>query len=286
MFRLLVPALLALPLLISAPVGAQSGAWKGARAEVEASMLVTGHVDIDPQGRVSGHAVDDADALPPYVSDLVGRAVPAFLFEPVLEQGVPVPERAKMSLLVVATQTGDGGMSIRIRSAHFGDDGLSADAAGVRSVAMPPPPYPPAVQVAGGKGTVYLAIKVGRDGGVEDVAAEQVNLTAIGNRRQMQTIRDGLSRSAVAAARTWRFAPPTEGEDAARDFWVVRVPVEYRLDDHESEYGQWSAYHPGPRVRPAWAQPTPEEFSPDALIAGSVVPETSRFRLLTPLQGG
>ena len=48
---------------------------------------------------------------------------------------------------------------------------------------------------------------------------------------------------------------------------------------------EWASYHPGPRTRPDWARPTPPAFSPDLLLADSLTPEMSRFRLLTPLDG-
>ena len=88
------------------------------------------------------------------------------------------------------------------------------------------------------------------------------------------------------AARKWTFVPPTTGEAAGKDGWVVRVPVEYRYNqDKSSGYGEWTAYLPGPRHRPEWAQPDPPGFSPDTLVAGVVHDARSRFRLVTPLEG-
>lgn len=257
-----------------------------ARAEVEASMLVTGHVEIDPAGHVVSHTLDQPGKLPPYVVDLIDRAVPSLRFEPILERGVPVAVRSKMGLRLVATPAGDGDMRIRLRSAHFGETAAESEASGVRALDMKPPHYPESIARMGGKGIAYLLVKIDRDGRVEDVVAEQVNLTAIGTLSEMDRIRNALSRNAVVAARRWTFSVPTEGEDADRGYWVIRVPVEYTLhDDRETEYGAWSAYHPGPRLQPDWARPVPEGFSPDALTAGAVAPEASRFRLLTPIEG-
>ena len=191
-----------------------------------------------------------------------------------------------MSLRLVATQNGQGGMAVSIRSAHFGEVGEDAEGTSVRSANLRPPAYPSAALFRGGTGTVYLLVKVGRDGRVEDVAAEQVNLTVVGPAREMERIRGALARASLEAARRWRFTPPTAGEAAARSHWVVRVPVEFYIDRQRTvPYGEWAAYHPGPYTPPAWAQPTPAGFSPDALLAGAVTPEVSRFRLLTPLEG-
>lgn len=285
MYRILLLALLAAPLVVL-PADVQAQTARQARGEVEASMLVTGHVDIDREGRVTAHTLDRQDDLPDYVVDLVGSTIAGLAFEPVVDQGQPALARAKMSLRLVAAQADDGKMTVRVRSAHFGEEYSEDDATSVRYANMRPPRYPDDVLRMGGKGTVYLLLKVGRDGGVEDVLAEQVNLTALGNARQMETVRTRLADAAVKGARNWTFTPPTEGEAAGKEHWVIRVPVEYTLGgDRETAYGQWAAYHPGTRHSPDWARPTPAGFSPDALMAGGVTPETSRFKLLTPLGG-
>lgn len=104
------------------------------------------------------------------------------------------------------------------------------------------------------QGTVYLLIKVGRDGKVEDVMAEQVDLRTAVTPMQMEQMRKWLTQPAVTAARGWEFIPPARGEDAGRPFWSVRVSVDYWFDPdagkgHES---RWEACIPGPRQRPPW----------------------------------
>lgn len=282
-------ALLAVAFLAGASPVADAQSARQARQQVEASMLVTGHVDIDREGRITGHAFDQPEKLPTHATSLIEQAMPALRFEPVLVDGAPVLARAKMSVRLVATPVGDGdgNMHVRIASAHFGEEYSETDRTSVRPSSMRPPRYPMNVAEIGGKGTVYLLVKVGRDGTPEDVIAEQVNLTALGNARQMQMIRNALSKTAVDNARKhWTFTPPELGEDVTRDYWVVRVPVDFQLGDiRETAYGQWSAYHPGQRQRPDWAAPTPPGFSPDTLVAGGMTPETSRFKLLTPFEG-
>ncbi|WP_394003449.1 protein tonB [Luteimonas sp. WGS1318] len=282
-------ALLAVAFLAGAVPVADAQTARQAQREVEASMLVTGHVDIDRDGKVSGHALDQPEKLPAHAVSLIEQAIPELRFGPVLVDGVPVLARAKMSVRLVATPVGDrdGSMNVRIASAHFGEEYSDADRTSVRRSDLRPPRYPMNIAEIGGKGTVYLLVKVGRDGKPEDVVAEQVNLTALGNARQMQMIRDTLSRTAIDNARRhWTFTPPDRGDEVTRDYWVVRVPVQFALhDDRDTAYGQWSAYHPGRQQRPEWAAPTPPGFSPDTLVAGGVTPENSRFKLLTPFEG-
>lgn len=279
--------LAALLLLVLLPATAAAQNTRAMRAQVEASMLVTGHVDIDRAGQVTAHVLDQRERLPDYVVSLVDRAVPQLRFEPVQVDGEPALARAKMSLRLVARKVGDGEMKIAIRSAHFGEDGSSVnDGSIVRAASMPPPSFPQSVIQQGGKGTVYLLVKVGRDGTVEDVAVEQVNLTVVADARTVQSVRDRLAKAAVAGARRWTFTPPSTGDDVDEPYWGVRVPVEFAfIGDRSVGYGEWSAYLPGPRHRPAWAQPDAPGFSPDSLVAGTVHGQLSRFRLLTPLEG-
>lgn len=287
MNRLLAAALAAALLSVTVPPAAEAQSVRQARQQVEATMLVTGHVDIDRQGHVTAHALDQPDKLQPFVTDLIGRAMQTLRFEPVLVDGAPVNARARMGVRLVAMPVGNGDMNLRIASTWFGEEYSGQDRSSVRSSDLRPPRYPMSVIDAGGKGTVYLLVKVGRDGKPEDVVAEQVNLTAIGTARQMELIRTALSKSAVAnALRHWTFTPPEIGEDAARPYWVVRVPVDFAFEgDKDAGYGQWSAYHPGERNTPGWAGPTQPGFSPDTLVAGAVAPSSSRFKLVAPIEG-
>jgi hypothetical protein len=109
----------------------------------------------------------------------------------------------------------------------------------------------------------------------------------VGPERTMNQLRDVLAKASVRNARDWTFNPPTTGEDKDRDFWTVRVPVNYFFDKQSERYGRWAAYIPGPRQRAPWK--TGEE----SLVAGTdLLPEGGVYmvgraqegpRLLTPL---
>ena len=60
------------------------------RRQLEASMWVTGTVDVDAQGVVTGHKLKDPDKLPPEVVALITQRAPDWLFEPYRVQGAPV----------------------------------------------------------------------------------------------------------------------------------------------------------------------------------------------------
>lgn len=265
------------------------------RKQIEASMLVTGAMVVEPDGHVSAWELDQREKLPDEVVGLVGKSMAAWRFEPVMIDGAPVQAKARMSLRVVMSRQDDGSYAITIRSGHFGDEAMSpkerAEVAGtdvVRKERMDPPRYPEQAFRAGVKGTVYLVLKIGRDGRVEDVVAEQVNLRTVGSERQMTQMREMLARPSIAVARRWTFAIPTTGKYADESSWTLRVPVDYMFgDDRMPAYGTWQAYIPGPVQRPPWKeQALGRGQSPDAMLAGGVYQEGRELRLLTPLGDG
>lgn len=137
-------------------------------------------------------------------------------------------------------------------------------------------------------GTVYLVLRIGRSGRVEEVLAEQVNLGVVArSEAEMARWRDMFVEASVPTAKRWKFAPPTTGPHVNDPFWSVRVPIAYLLPGQKRpEYGQWEAYVPGPRQRIPWDAPSEDNASgPDALAAGGVYQVGAGRRLLTPLDG-
>ncbi|HRN61830.1 MAG TPA: protein tonB [Luteimonas sp.] len=276
---------------------------RAVREQAEMSMLVTGMVLIDPEGRVTGWQIDQREKLPDYAANLVERSAPMWKFEPVLIDGQPRAMKARMSLRLVAEKQSDGDFRIAIGNGYFGRDALSekertaldrdgdSDAGqaadSLRAIAMRPPGYPDTALQMGARGTVYLIVRVGRDGAVEDVAVEQVNLRVVGNENQMQRIRDMLSKPAAAAARRWTFRVPTVGESADQEYWLARVPVDYKFAGEKYQYGQWQAYIPGPYQRHPWQDDDADASrGPDALADGGIYEVGKGLKLLTPLQEG
>lgn len=272
---------------------AVAGGLGAVRKQVESSMLVKGTIDIEADGSVSAIALDRQEKLPDGIVGFVRDAALQWKFEPVLRDGAAVRARAPMSVRLVAKKLDDKQYQVEIRSASFQDEkkiGDKNDLTRIASIDMRAPRYPENAFRAGAGGTVYLLLKVGRDGHVQDAAAEQVNLRVVAPEAQMKLLRRMFSDSALAVARDWTFRPPSEGKDAADPHWIVRVPIAYALDNRPSEgdYGIWVAYVPGPRERAPWATDKDDAgFSPDALAEGGVyMANQSGPRLLTPLHGG
>ena len=255
------------------------------RKQVEASMLLTGTIDIKPDGSVGGYAIDAKEKVPDYVLGNITRQVPGWKFEPVLVDGKPVPARTRMSLRVIAKPAEDGNFLVSLGGVNFGE--YSDDATDqVTRGRLRAPEYPREAWSVGGKGTVYLLLKIDRQGKVADQVVEQVNLTAIGDPRQMKKLRKSLGDASLKAARSWTFHLPTTGEAADAESWSIRVPVNFQLaDDGKARYGTWQAYLPGPRQRASWVDDE-DMSSPDALADDGVYPVGGGPKLLTPLHQG
>lgn len=271
-------------LLAVVTLPAFAGGPGAVRKQVESSMLVTGTISINADGSVASHALEQPDRLPPGVVDLVTRAVQAWRFEPIQLREGEAHSRAVMSVRVVAKRVDEDSFIVEIRGARFSNARPGEFVTGDK---ISPPAYPRGLGASGVGGEVYLIVKVGRSGEVEDVVAEQVNLFTLGSESQIARWRDQLAKSAVRTARQWTFNPPTKGAYVDRPFWLARVPVAYHVmgRHRQAEYGQWQAYVPGPHLDNPWFR---DESAPDAdaIAAGNVQPVDNAFRLLTPVQEG
>jgi hypothetical protein len=275
-------------LMACAFVARAGGGEAAVRAKVEASMLLTGTVDIGADGSVTGHALDHADKLEADVIGLVDRTLPTWRFEPVCEDGKAHKATAKMSLLLVANRLEGDRFTVRIRSANFID---ANEVAGSRlsSKQLGPPKYPVDALIDGVSGTTYAIVRVDRSGKVADVAVEQVNLRIVGSQTQMAAWRDALAKATRVAARRWQFTPPATGKHVDDEFWSARVPVAYYVaEGGVPQYGKWQPYVPGPKQVVPWLNSAGEDVAsnPEALAAGGVYQLGAGLHLLTPLGEG
>lgn len=236
----------------------------------EASLLVTGTIEVAADGSVMSHAIDHPEQLDAGVVGMIDRSMTEWRFKPI--HGTA---SATMRLVVHAKKDDAGKYRISIGSASFESP---QETAGWTFVKNAPPEYPFDALVAGVGGTVYLSIHVDRNGKVIDVIAEQVNLSAEDNPTKMDRWRGLLSTAAISAAKNWRFRYPLDSEATAavnsEDARTIRVPVEYHLDgDRTPSYGQWSMYVPGPLHAIPWlSHDDAVSTSPEAFAAGGIYP--------------
>lgn len=263
------------------------------RKRVEGSMVITGSVLVAPDGTVRSYLIDRPERVPPVVLGLAAKTIPQWRFEPVQVKGVAVAAKARMSLRVVAHRVDDQRFSLAIRGAYFGDEARDEsdqpDERRKPDVRRKPPAYPRNAIRAHVSGTVYLLLRVDRNGRVDDAIAEQVNLDVVGSDAEMEHWRHVLAQSSLSAARRWTI-PPSAEDLAGGDHWSVRVPVQYNLRrigaPTPDNYGRWKPYVPGPRAQAPWANDSMRSAAVDALPEDGIFAATQRLHLTTALDNG
>lgn len=262
------------------------------RGRIERSMLVKGELLLSEEGTVASLQLDREEMLPTAIAGYVRATVLPWRFEPVREQGQPVRAKVPVSLRVVAKQRDDGNFEVALRGVNFIGGGKD-DPRGLSCISTTPPRYPREAIDLGVGGTVYLRLRIGRDGKVMQAFAEQVNLKFVSRERDQLKFRQLFSESAIEQALKWSYRTPTEGDLAGRPYWDVWVPADYSFTDRAQPavrgYGHWQIYVAGPIQRAPWAESAAQTwFSLDALEDGGVYMADGNGgpRLLTPLQGG
>ncbi|GGA26875.1 hypothetical protein GCM10010981_14410 [Dyella nitratireducens] len=256
------------------------------RKTAEATMLVTGSIEVMPDGTVHDYSIDRPEKIPPLVLDLIKNNVPNWKFR--RDDHLEAIFKAKMNLRIVAKRVDDQHDSITISSASFGDaDAAHTDQVSAKNPRLPH--YPLDAIKARVSGTVFLSMRVGRTGQVENIAIEQVNLNMYGNDAQMRHYREVLGDAALDALKTWTFNLPTTGKHVTDPYWDVRMPVAFDLNvlgqSAEDTYGKWKTYIPGPRESIPWAKSSKLSSSSDAIPEGSVSQVDQPLQLMTALDG-
>lgn len=260
-------------------------------SQIELSMLVSGTVKIDPDGRVTSYTIDQAGKLPDGVTHVLAETVPHWAFEPIVVDGKRRPGMSQMYLRVIAKPISGDKYAVSIGAARFGKPGNSRGTwVSVKQRTLPN--FPKEVRRALTGGTVFLLVRVGRNGTAEKVAVQQVNLNHLSTQHDMKRYRRALARASKSAARNWSFTLPTKGPRAAEDHWDVRVPITFTISKNGTHppptlpYGKWRPYVPGPRNSVAWYDSGQMPANNvDALPGGTLVAAGAGRKLLTPLGG-
>ncbi|MFC4525101.1 hypothetical protein [Dyella halodurans] len=232
-------------------------------------MVVTGVVRLNTDGSVHDFQLDHPEKLPEPVKNLVSQSAAAWKFQFAVAPTSLTTER--MYLRVVATMTDNDHASLRVAGADF-DEAVNDDSETVQPPRYPHILYPKQALEEHASGTVYLLMRIGKDGKIQNIATEQVNLSNFAPTADMARYRKYLADTAMKSAQQWVFTVPTKGKRAARSEWLVRVPVSF-LTTGESvpDYGSWALYVPGPRENIPWLQrPKLALEAPDAVPNGAL----------------
>lgn len=253
----------------------------------EAGMVLTGTVEVNPDGSLHGYTIDKRGDVPANVVDIVDKNISQWTFK--LSAPTTDVVTSKMSLLVLAKPTSDGKYYATVSGSSFGDNNDRTGLA-VSYKTSKPPVYPADAVNARVSGTVFLVARIGRDGTVDDVVAEQVNLDQYGSKAEMDKFRQSLAESSIKAAKKWTYNPPTHGPSMNDPFWLVRVPVHFYLPQlgtrgGDVPYGKWHPYFPGPRQSPSWLSPTLLSEAPDAMPNDGLHTGNSILQLAIPTSG-
>ena len=258
------------------------------RKTAEASMLVTGTVEVNPDGSLHGYTIDQQDKLPGSVVEVIGKTVPNWHFK--LSGATADVVRSRASLRLRASPAGDGNYHVTVVGASFGEDNHQGGETVSFKSRAPAPRYPQVAINSRVSGTVYLLVRIGRDGTVQDAFAEQVNLEQYARMSEMNMFRKALADASIQAARQWTYNLPTRGKSVDDPYWVVRVPVQYNLHeigkpDKERPYGSWRGYIPGPRQHAPWVSQTLLSEAPDAIPDDGLHTGNAALQLTTALGG-
>lgn len=258
--------------------------------QVVNSMPASGTIEIDTQGHVAGYTIKDAEAYDQALLDLMARNIQRWVFKPVFVDGVPRQARFDMFLRLQAKPLDDGKFEVSIASAAFGgkapvEPHTRVAPRGEKEL----PRYPLDEMRRGVGGKVVLVMKIDAAGNVTDIVAEQTNLSVVGRAGAMDTWRKNLEHAAIAAARHWKFDPPTAGVAADMTWWDVRTPVVFTPanDISAPAPGKWERYVPGPRRDLPWrTKKGVADTGVDTLPAGRLFPVEQPVQLLTALNPG
>jgi hypothetical protein len=280
--------------LLAAGSVAKAGDKSRLIEKAEMSMLVTGGIDMRPDGSVERYSLDHPEKLSQAITQMIGANVSQWRFEPTIVDGKTVAAHTKMSLRIVAKPIDEQNFNVRIQSASFsggkGEDRISV----LKKTSLGP-----MVQALMSTGLVaadlYLALKIDTNGKVMDAIVEQVNLPGLATDKEMAWLSKTLGQATVKVVRQWTFGVP-ERQPKGEPYWSGTLPVSFRMSDSgsspssEAGYGEWRAYVPGPCTPIPWRDHEKDYIDDrcgnDAAPDGVLTLDNAGPKLLTPLTQG
>lgn len=227
----------------------------------EASMLVTGLVTIDPNGSVKDYTLDHPEKLSQPVKDIVKQNVARWKFQFASTPTTTISE--KMSMRLVARMVDDKHAAMSVVGTSFDDANIPSNES-IDYKSHGHFEYPKDALKERAWGTVYMLVRVDRNGSVLDASAEQVDLGAFAPAADMERYRKYLADAAIKGVKQATFTVPTKGKLAEQPYLLVRLPVAFLPAGQRAgdDYGTWSVYVPGPRIDVPWLEHP--EFAADA----------------------
>lgn len=219
-----------------------------------ASMLLSGYVDINPDGGVRSIVMDHQEKIPPVVLGVIGQTAQGWRFR--VDVKGKVIARARVSLRIVAKPVERTKFAVEVEGVEFTEDAAESGVLPYDRTS-PQPRYPGDAVRLGTAATVYVLARIGRDGHVLDAGAEQVNFTMDCPSTSRSGLENEFAMASVSAIRQWTFKVPTKGPLANAPYWYARIPVAFSLRNTTGPivpdgYGSWQPYLPGARRPLPW----------------------------------
>ena len=252
------------------------------------TLRIDGDVTIDAAGAPIDYrpttSLSDAQRA------VLDRLVRSWRFTPAPANVPPVPVTAHMRITLAARPNGQGYDVVVDDVKAWGaaevasNDALTAAGRVAIHGRLSPPAYPPMYAAAGVSATVHLLLRIGPDGRVREVAADQVALLNVyGAEAKLRRALVQFEEAATKQARSWQFDVTLRAGQPQDAEVVVGVPLTFLRfgGDSDDRAGQWRSETRQRRPLPAWARGG--SVADDAFgIEGR---ESDRFRLRTAVVG-
>jgi hypothetical protein len=229
------------------------------------TMRVDGQIAIDEQGKVLDYRVDTK--LQPELQVLIDKAVPSWLFWPVLVDGKPTAARTGMRITLTGTQV-DTGYRIAVDNVTFSNKDASDKNSHWKipaspGVEMTVKSRKSKIQFPGYRvdGLVVVHVRVSPQGTIEEITASQSSLFNLtGNPKILAKARKSMEDSAIKGIRGWTFNVETHGRTPKPEELSGAISVQFVWNtdsaDQLHETGVWRREHRGPYHAPGWLRDT------------------------------
>ncbi len=264
---------LALCLLLSPFGGSASDAIQSRSTEGMAigagealiTMRVDGQIAIDEQGKVLDYRIDTE--IQPELRALIDKAVPNWLFWPVIVDGKPIAARTGMRITLAGTAV-DKGYRIAVDNVTFSSKDAPGQSAHARIPASPGVEMSvksrksrihfPGYRVSG---LVVVHVRISPQGKIEEIGASQSSLFHLtGGSKLLAKARKAMEDSAIKGIRGWTFNVETHGRTPKPEELSGAISVEFVWNadsaDQLHETGVWRHELRGPYQAPAWLRDT------------------------------
>jgi len=256
--------------LLLAPLGALH-AGTGAEVAIDAgqellTMRVDGDVAIDTEGEVLDYRLETE--LQPELKALLDKAIPRWLFHPVVVDGKAIPARTGMRITLAGTKV-EGGYRISIDNVTFrNSSGVEAKDRQVRAGLADDLPVDIVLKsrrrgsiaypryAVNGQTVVY--VRVSPDGKVEEATAVQSSLlNAAGTPEELARARAAMEANAVKGIRTWTFDVKVNAADPTPADFTGYIRVDWVLPGTSGAHafertGEWQLENRGPYRTAGW----------------------------------